>query len=234
MNKEKKSTCFIDDQENKKRRKKRKSICFVDDEDHEIVRFKKFLENDFIIGAGKTIETALSDLPKEIREKPDLFVFDLYFPERRDLSQAEREELHKARQIYMKEQDRYYGLLSQYGQGNKGGYKLADEIKRKESLKKIGFVYFTRKGKLEDAQEAFRKGALKVMKKPDPLPNDINRQDIFKAYDDAFDDNCEVIVGELVDSIKKLTFRWKYKRTIISSIISFVTGAIIGFIFYLF
>ena len=54
----------------------KKSVCYVDDDSDELKRFRSTFQDRYILGIGTTLDDALNDLGKN---KPDLFLLDLYF-----------------------------------------------------------------------------------------------------------------------------------------------------------
>jgi CheY-like chemotaxis protein len=62
--------------------RKRYAVCFVDDDPDDLRRFKKHFSTSYFIGVGTNFPRALQDLRKTHAGKPDLFVLDMYFPNR--------------------------------------------------------------------------------------------------------------------------------------------------------
>jgi len=173
---------------------RKRALCFVDDEPEETRRFRACLEGDFIIGAGASPESALEDLRRQGRRQPDLWVLDMYHSEGGELRGEQLERLHAARLDYLYAERRFRALLVELGQSSKGGFQLARHL----SPSNTPFVFFTRKGTLEDAIVAYEDlGAVAVMKKPDPegLPSD--DEPLNAAYDDAFRKASRILVSRL-------------------------------------
>ena len=155
--------------------KRKKSICFIDNEKDEIRRFKKFLGDDFYIGAGKTVTDAIDNLKRPrflfFKHKyPHLFVIDMYFKEvsAHEMTNEEKMRLHRVKVKFNQAKKHFFKVLGDIGESRKGGFDRVQDL-RDELSKKPDYVFFTRKGTLEDAQQAFRlqDKPLKVLKKPD-------------------------------------------------------------------
>jgi CheY-like chemotaxis protein len=143
------------------------ALCFVDDDPDELSRFKKYLGRYYSIGIGTTFARAVNDLKKTYNRKPDLFVLDMYFPMGAN-TDAERGKLDQTWEKFVAAENELKGVLASMQQTSKGGRSLAEQAKSR----KTPFVFFTRKGNLNDAIEAYENiGALAVVKKPDPEPS---------------------------------------------------------------
>jgi len=57
-----------------------KTIAFVDDDERELARFKVALGSYFHVVTGSGYGQCVDKLKKEGKNKPDLWVLDLYFP----------------------------------------------------------------------------------------------------------------------------------------------------------
>jgi hypothetical protein len=144
--------------------RRRLALCVVDDDPDELARFEKYMKKYFYVGTGSSVEDARTDLQRKHRRKPNLFVLDMYFPTK-VTSDADRAELDQSWEEFCAAEDKLKTVLGRLGQSSKGGRNLAEQVK---SLGKH-FVFFTRKGNLNDAIEAFQHTeALSVIKKPDP------------------------------------------------------------------
>jgi hypothetical protein len=140
------------------------ALCFIDDDSDELSRFKTYLEKYYFIGTGTTLERAISDLRKTYKGKVDLFVLDMYFPLKEN-SDAERELLDQTWEKFRAAESELKSVLAHMQQTFNGGRNLARQAKSRRTP----FVFFTRKGNLIDAIEAYEDtGALSVIKKPDP------------------------------------------------------------------
>lgn len=198
---------------------KRKAVCFVDDDGDEVRRFREFMRDHYIVGAGTTLVKALDELHEQRVGKPDLFLLDLYYgPE---TSAAMREEIAtldeqlSAREAEMRE------LLDRAGQSQQGGFNLADEVQRTHPG--VPCVFFSRKAFLEDALRAQDRG-LPVLQKPDP---DANDGDAAKSarYDSAFKRHAVHIARSLDRKITLNTW-WVRNRQKVESFA-------MGFFFFL-
>ena len=160
------------------------ALCFVDDDPDELARFKKFLGKHYFVGVGTTLSRAMRDLKKSYNGKVDLFVLDMYFPTKLN-SSAERELLDQTWEKFCAIENELKTVLAKLEQTIQGGRKHASEVKNRRGQ----FVFFTRKGNLNDAIEAYEDiGALSVIKKPDPSPSSggtRSRQKMRTARDSA-------------------------------------------------
>ncbi|MDP6636994.1 MAG: hypothetical protein QGG42_19000 [Phycisphaerae bacterium] len=196
---------------------KQHKLCFVDDDPQELERFKKALEGRFHIGVGTSLNTALDDLHKSTPGKPDLFVLDMYFPIDGNNTDAELDDLGKKWDEFRSAERAMREVLGRLGQSFKGGRDLAEQV-IKGGIRRSPFVFFTRKGNLVDAIDAYENvGAISVMKKPDPRSmEDLDGPKRTKAYDEAMKENAENIARALEAAIHKASFLYKYKSTIIA------------------
>lgn len=211
--------------------KKRPAICFIDDEVQEIKRFNNILGNEFIIGSGTALTEAINNLKEKKKKKPDLFVLDLYFPERATNTHEELEELQNAREDFLNCKFKYRSLLSSFGLSTQGGFKLANQIKKK--YKNIPIIYFTRKGTLEDSVNAYEQGAIKVLKKPDPNKEDFRGRALSEAYDEAFRAQKGKIVHEIKDSIKKSSWFQKNRKLLLGLLFGIIVSLLTNFLWHL-
>jgi hypothetical protein len=74
--------------------RKKYFVCFVDDDPDELSRFKRYFDDSYFVGVGTNFTRALNDLRRRHAGKPDLFVLDMYFPNRVN-TQAERDTLNE-------------------------------------------------------------------------------------------------------------------------------------------
>jgi hypothetical protein len=92
------------------------------------------------------------------------------------------------------------------------------------------FVFFTRKGNLLDAIEAYeRTGALSVIKKPDPR-QPVDEAQRTQAYDDAMVDNRGFLIRALESAIHRGSLWYKYKAEFLAFFIGVASSALVGFI----
>jgi hypothetical protein len=163
---------------------KKYALCFVDDDSDELARFKKFLGKYYFVGVGNTISRAMRDLKKTYKGKVDLFVLDMYFPTKVN-SDEERELLDQTWEKFCAAENELKTVLAKLEQTIQGGRKLAKKV----TTQRGQFVFFTRKGNLNDAIEAYEDiEALSVIKKPDPPPRSgraHSRQEMKTARDSA-------------------------------------------------
>lgn len=202
------------------------TVCFVDDDPDEIRRFRDNLDCEFVIGAGTSIDEALKELRKKGRKKPDLFILDLYFPEGGGNTEEEVSKMHSSREAFLEAQVKFLTVLAQCRQSSHGGLELARDLDNE--FGSIAYLFFTRKGTLEDANRAFKYGALKVIKKPDPNKSEKEDKSISDAYDIAFKNNAGQIAHEIRDAIKITTWWWRNKKTVIGFLIGVLSSLIGG------
>jgi hypothetical protein len=134
----------------------------------------------------------------------DLYVLDMYFPQSSMNGQEQLLRLDKAWISYCNAERVLAKTLADLGQSFAGGRRLAQEVKAKH-FGHIPFVYFTRKGNLLDAMEAYEQiGALSVIKKPDPrgaVPEDDLER--CAAYDKAMAENVDTLARAFESAIRR-------------------------------
>lgn len=204
--------------------KKKNAICFIDDDAAEIGRFYRNLKDDFIIGAGTTLEKAIADLPKGIK-KPKLFVLDMYFPVDYQNTKEELEELHQARGKFLEANTEFSIILKKLKQSSEGGILLSNNIIKE--YPKTPYIFFTRKGTLDDCMKGYKFGAKNVIKKPDPNRSEMKADiSLEESYDKAFEKNVDKVSEAINDVIKQATWWWRNKKTIYGLIAGFFLGVI--------
>lgn len=204
--------------------KKRAPICFVDDSDEELHRFRENLKNRFAIGTGHTLDDALADLRKQGYDEPQLFVLDMYFPEGPRNTDQQLSELHEAWIKYRTAQREFMSTLARLGQTTAGGEALADQIRKRYYRPK--YVFLTRKGTLEEGLRALRRGALDVIKKPDPVASEAHDKALAEAEDEAFRSQSAEIAAQLLEAIRKTTWWWKHHEAFWAAMIGFLSGVV--------
>src|ERR1700730_6394495 len=163
--------------------RKKYSVCFVDDDPDELSRFKKYFSDSYFVGVGTNFARALNELRRTHAGKPDLFVLDMYFPNRVN-TRAERDALNETWEKLCGANNELSAVLAKMEQTVDGGRRLAQRAKSQGRQ----FVFFTRKGNLVDAIDAYENiGALSVIKKPDPpsLAKARSKLEIKAARDEA-------------------------------------------------
>jgi DNA-binding NarL/FixJ family response regulator len=204
-------------------RRRRHSLCFVDDDPAELRRFRENLKSEFVIGVGRTLDDALADLKKNGRERPDLFVLDLYFSEGPLNNEAELSELRAAWDRYKLAQADFMAVLAKLRQTSHGGLTLAEDVWQRYHSR--NYVFFTRKATLEEGLMAINRGrALRIMKKPDAHPAEAETRTLTEAYDSAFRDKAHEIASELRSYIRRTSWWWKHRESVWSAIIAFILG----------
>ena len=196
----------------------KKTVCFVDDDNEEVRRFRKHMGDRYIVGAGVTLDDALKELKGKRVDRPDLFLFDLYYGP--DTSQKERAEIAAADDQLCVAEEKFRQLLAAAKQSPEGGFKLADEAQRQYSG--VPRAFFSRKAFLQDALRAQEVG-VPLLKKPDPNPDDEGTTS--ERYDDAFRRHADEIVRS-IDRIISLNTWWAQNR-------GRVEGFATGFFFFL-
>lgn len=175
--------------------KKIYALCFVDDDPDELSRFKKYLQKYYFIGVGTTLTRAVRDLRRTYAGKIDLFVLDMYFPTKVN-DDADREKLDRTWENFCVADNELKTVLANLEQTLKGGRKLAEQAKSRRTP----FVFFTRKGNLNDAIEAYEDiKALSVIKKPDPASSTSTRSKIKIKY--ARDEAMKRLADQISDKM---------------------------------
>jgi DNA-binding NtrC family response regulator len=198
------------------------SICFIDDSDHELRRFRENLESRFKIGTGRTLDDALANLRKQGYEEPDLFVLDMYFPEGPPNTEQQLTELHAAWTKYRTAHAEFMSTLGRLGQTTAGGEDLADQIRKRYGSPK--YVFMTRKGTLEQGLRALRRGALDIIKKPDPNITEAEGKSLTEAEDEAFRNRSPEIAAEILNAIRKTNWWWKHQEAFWAAVVGFSGG----------
>jgi CheY-like chemotaxis protein len=179
----------------------------------------------FNIGGGTSLDAAQRDLQSRNLPSPRLYVLDLYFPEHGSSTPAQRQQIADERQNVLAAQAKFDALLARLGQKTDGGSRLADRLSR------FGwrppFVFFSRKASAEDVVRALDEGAIRVIKKPDPTPEEMGG-DIETAYDMALTRSANDVARDIEDAIIRSSPAWKYGQLAIAFLIGFVSSALAG------
>ena len=195
---------------------RKRALCFIDDDPNELSRFKQAVEHRYVVGTGTTLAVAKDDLKRQGRRHVDLFVLDMYFPNEGMNTPAELSKLGKAWDKFCSAEDDLKKVLAELGQSFAGGRALAKQITSRRFLAKARFVFFTRKGNLLDAIEAYEHtGALSVIKKPDPR-QPVSESERTQAYDDAMITNSGALIRALESAIHRASFWYRYKAVTLS------------------
>ncbi len=156
----------------------KKLICFIDDSAEERELFEKVFgaeEGALRVFCAETFAEAAGKI-NDINETPDLFVLDLYFPldintERKPVQSigpitlpGDEGDLLKAFMNVETVQKRYRTIREAEGQSPAGGYRLIEQVQ--EAYPGIPMVSYTRKGTIEEAEQARKTGARRVLQKP--------------------------------------------------------------------
>jgi CheY-like chemotaxis protein len=202
--------------------KRKPTICFVDDSDHELRRFQENLKSRFDIGVGRTLDDAVANLQQQVSDEPDLFVLDMYFPEGPFSTEQELTELNEAWKKYRMAHADFMSVLAQLRQTSAGGEALADQIRKRYGSPK--YVFLTRKATLDEGLRALRRGALDVIKKPDPNSNESQGKSLAEAEDEAFRNRSSEIAAELLHAVRMTTWWWKHSEAFWAGLIAFFVG----------
>jgi DNA-binding NtrC family response regulator len=206
---------------------KKRSLCFVDDDPNELARFKQAVGREFVVGAGTTLAKALEDLRTQGRRRVDLYVLDMYFPNEGTNTPEELSKLGKAWDAFCTAEDALKNVLTELGQSFAGGRALAKQIASRSSFAKTPFVFFTRKGNLLDAIEAYEHtGALSVIKKPDPR-QPVDEAQRTRAYDDAMINNRDALIRSFESAIHRASLWYRYKAQIPGFISGVASSALV-------
>jgi hypothetical protein len=214
-----------------------RKLRFVDDDRNELERFKQAIASDeLIVGTGTTLGEALNDLKAQGKRRffsllppsrhVDLFVLDMYYPTGGSSSDAQLSKLGKAWDEFRAAEAVFKRVLAELGQDFSGGRTLAKQISSQRPLVATPFVFFTRKGNVSDAIEAYEHTkALSVIKKPDPkLP--VNESERRQAYDRAMIDNRDNVLRALEHALHRAN-SWYRHRGLLSGIVIGVAGSAI-------
>lgn len=209
---------------------KKRSLCFIDDDPNELARFKQAVGREFLVGVGTSHDKALEDLKTQGRRHVDLYVLDMYLPNEGINTSEELSKLGKAWDAFCTAEDALKTVLAELGQSSAGGRALARQISSRRSFARTPFVFFTRKGTLLDAIEAYEHtGALSVIKKPDPR-QPVDEAHRTKAYDDAMIENRDALIRDFESAIHRASLWYKYKAQLPGFVSGVVSSAFVWFV----
>jgi hypothetical protein len=147
---------------------------------------KKNLETNIMWAQATNLNKAESDLAATLprhrfnfwsRQKVNLYVLDMYYPRGTTNTPEQRAQLAKTWSDFCKSNRKLKEVLTNLDQSFDGGRELADQVKRRGFVRTPPFVFFTRKGNLEDAVMAYEQvKAVAVIKKPDPWDDDTSEE----------------------------------------------------------
>lgn len=198
----------------------KKAVCFVDDDADELDRFRVSMQNDYIVGAGPTLDKAIDELRAQRVKKPDLCLLDLYYGPH--TNEAKRAEIGALDGQLSALEAKMRALLVEAGQSPQGGFDLAGEVQKR--FPGIPRVFFSRKAFLEDALRAQKEG-LPLLEKPDPTAEDIGATEK-ERKDSAFQRHAEQI-RRFLDGRINLNTWWVRNR---QKVESFATGFFFFFV----
>ena len=216
------------------------SLCVVDDDLHELNRFKIAFEDHFYVGIGTDLRKAEADLraasPRRRfnfwRRKVNLYVLDMYFPTGTTNTPEQRAKLAKAWGNCCNANRQLKTVLAELHQTFDGGRELAAEVERRGFFRKPAFVFFTRKGNLEDGILAYEQvKPMAIIKKPDPWDETEMSE---KAKDDALFESRDTIGKKLQSAIDRAGFYYQHKEAVVTLVIGLATGLVANWAFSLF
>ena len=212
--------------------KSKPPLCFVDDGPDEIRRFKSTFGDRFTIGAGQTLDDALRDLRSQGEDEPSLCVLDMYFPRNRMNTPEELASLSEARQRFLEAENEYRLTLARFEQSSDGGFQLANSVRQRLGSN-TGIVFFTRKGTLDDAIQAYEQyDVLSVIKKPDPTAEEAKQLGIENSYDAALEEMGPFIYGRIDRAIRKASFWGRYRDRLTFLMLGILASIIAGAVPY--
>lgn len=197
---------------------KKRRICFIDDEQDELSRTKRVLSPHFTIGAGQNLDDAVCTLPR----KPQLFLLDMYYGPK--TQPADRVRVAQAWQQLCQMQRKFYDLLRSLDQSSRGGLELAEHVRAR--YPGVPIVFFTRKGSLEDANEALKQGAAAVLKKPDYFGEQQDATGVKNALDSAMTAHQDELVRSFCHIIDRN--RWWARHARLRGFLEGVAASIIA------
>jgi hypothetical protein len=112
--------------------------------------------------------------------------------------------------------------LGRLRQTSDGGEALVDQLRK--GYKSPRYVFFTRKGTLEEGLRALRRGAIDIIKKPDPNTAQTVGRTPTEAEDEAFRDRSPQIAAELSEAIRSTQWWWRHREAFWAALIAFLTG----------
>lgn len=216
------------------------SLCFVDDDEHELNKFKAAFESEFYVGIGTDLGKAEANLREVLprrkfnfwRPKVHLYVLDMYYPTGTTNNSEQRANLAKALGDCCKANRHLKTVLAELHQTFDDGRDQATRVKRRGFVRKTPFVFFTRKGHLEDCVLAYEQvRPMAVIKKPDPWDEaDVSEE----AKDNALFSSRDTIAKKLRIAIDNAGFFYQHKEAVLASLISFGMGLLANSVFLLF
>jgi CheY-like chemotaxis protein len=210
--------------------KNKKAICLIDDDPDEIKRFRTNLAPRFIVGAGTSIASALEDLRANGRERPDLFLLDMYHSESQPNISDPQIRLNSARAKLLRAEAEFDKTLVDLRQTPEGGFRNLRDVRSLYRLPRVPVAFFTRKGTLDNAVRAYEDEIpCPVIKKPDPgcqEAAEAKDEELPALYDKAFSGNIERVVAEIERVIRRSNFCLMHRDLLIGTAI----GAAIGYV----
>lgn len=195
----------------------------------------------FEIGIDKVIATTLRNLyHRDVALFRPLFQPALkllgnvpeHMPAHTTNTPEQRAKLAKALGDCRKANQDLKAVLGELHQTFDDGRNQATRVKRRGFVRKTPFVFFTRKGNLEDGILAYEEvKPMAVIKKPDPWDEaDVSEE----AKDDALFSSRDTIAKKLRMAIDNAGFFYQHKEAVLASLISFLMGVLANSVFLLF
>jgi len=150
-------------------RAKRVAIGFVDDDPEEVRIFETVFGEEFDVFGGTRLLPVIERL-RQARRRPNLFVLDLYFSSGHATSPDQRREMIRLKQEVEAAQHRLMDYLTRIQQSRDGGLRLAAQLR--DLFPTVPFIFYTRKGTLDDVDACRDAGASFVLRKPHPAQLD--------------------------------------------------------------
>lgn len=162
-----------------------------------------------------------------------MFVLDLYFGP--SLTDKQKKELSEAKLEYLRAKRDFQKFVWDLDHKPEGGKRIVDQIKS-QFVQKPGYVFFTRKGTLEDAVNVMPPDgdALAVIKKPDPDELPDTAQELEAANGAALERHIDSIAAEIDYALTRASLRYRWQERIVAFTLGVVASLIAGVIIWLF
>jgi hypothetical protein len=185
---------------------------------------------------GKAEANLRAVLPRRVfnfwRRKVNLYVLDTYYPTGTTNTPEQRAKLAEAWGNCCKANQQLRTVLAELHQTFDGGRELATRVKHRGLFRKPPFVFFTRKGNIEDGIVAYEQvKPMAVIKKLDPWDETDTSE---KAKDDALFSSRDTVGKKLQSAIDNASFYYQHKEIVVALLIGFVTGMLTNWTFLLF
>jgi CheY-like chemotaxis protein len=220
---------------------RKRAICFVDDQPDEIARFRQYLGERFIIGAGTSLDSAIADLRANGIKRPDVILLDMYMrtgPPLHNEADAHAA-LNTARARFLHSEAEFYLALEGLGQRSDPGFENLRDARHRYSLpmpilgriNTVPVAFFTRKGTLDNAVRAFAEDVDAILKKPDPpIQTAINAAEtrLPELYDQAFERDANNLADLIERVIRRRGWWGRTRGIVIAAAVSVSLGFVAG------